>query len=66
MSYVLNVRGLEVVVFMHDLMVYVLLPDEDLEARNIVVRSEKDILNEIREDFGREIRGIQFLTNYLH
>lgn len=66
MSVTLNVRGLSVVVFMHNLMLYVLLPDEDLEARDVVLRSEKDILHEMREEFGREIRGVKFFHSYLH
>lgn len=65
-AYTIYVRGIEITVFMHKLHVYVLLPDLDLEAKNIVIRAEKDILHEIREDFGREIKGISFLTSYVN
>lgn len=66
MALTLNIRGMSVVVFMHELMLYVLLPDGDLEGRDIVLKSEKDILHEVREEFGREIRGVKFFHSYLH
>ena len=66
MAYTIYVRGLEVTVFMHRLHVFVMLPDHDLEAKDIVIKAEKDILHELREEFGREIRGITFMVAYLH
>lgn len=65
-SYTIYIRGLEVTVFMHKLYVYVLLPEGDLEARDIVIRASKDILHDIREEFGREIKGISFLASYIN
>ena len=60
MGTILIVRGFEVLVFMHDLELFVMLPDIDLEANDIVIRSEKEILSEMREEFGRELRGVTF------
>jgi hypothetical protein len=65
MSYVLNVRGIEVIVFMHDLDIYVMLPC-DFEERGIVVRAEKDILLELREELGWEIKSIKLCTPNYH
>lgn len=65
MSYVLNVRGIEVVVFMHELDIYVMLPC-DFEERGIVVRAEKDILQELREELGWEIKNIVLCTPNYH
>lgn len=66
MAYTIYIRGLEVTVFMHRLHVFVMLPDDDLEAKSIVLKAEKDILHELREEFGREIRGVTFMTAYVH
>ena len=60
MGVLLIVRGMEVLVFLHDLQLFVMLPDIDLEANDIVIRSEKEILSEMREEFGRELRGVTF------
>ena len=66
MGTILVVRGFEVLVFMYDLQLFVMLPDIDLEANDIVIRSEKDILNEMREEFGRELRGVTFYKSVIH
>jgi hypothetical protein len=66
MAVTIHVRGLEVLVFIHNLELYVMLPDIDLEANDIVIRSEKDILNEMKEEFGRELKGVKFFTSALH
>jgi hypothetical protein len=65
MSYVLNVRGIEVIVFMHELTMYVMLP-LDFEERGIVVRAEKDILQELREELGYEIKSVILCTPNVH
>ncbi len=65
MSVTLFVKGVEVLVFMHKLDVYVMLP-YDFEERGIVVRSERDILNELREEFGREIRSVKLYAPNIH
>jgi len=66
MGTILVVRGFEVLVFMYDLQLFVMLPDVDLEANDIVIRSEKDILNEMKEEFGRELRGVTFYKSVIH
>ena len=66
MGTILIVRGFEVLVFMHDLQLFVMLPDIDLEANDIVIRSEKEILSEMREEFGRELRGVTFYKSVVH
>jgi len=66
MAVTIHVRGMEVLVFMHDLQLFVMLPDIDLEANNIVIRAEKEILHEMKEEFGRELRGVTFYKSVIH
>jgi hypothetical protein len=66
MAVTIYIRNMEVLVFMHDLQLFVMLPDIDLEANDIVIRAEKDILHEMKEEFGRELRGVTFYKSVLH
>lgn len=65
MSFEFEYKGHKILVFEHRLWVYIMLP-EDYEERGFVVREEKEILKHIRDDFGREIRGLTLMTAYLH
>ena len=66
MGVVLNVKGLEVLVFLYGLQIYVMLPNIDLEAHDIVIRAEKEILDEMKEEFGRELKGVTFFKSVVH
>ena len=61
MPLIFEVRGLKVVVFLYELQAFVMLGD-DLEERDIVYRAGSEILNEIREAWGKEIRGISYMV----
>lgn len=63
MPIILMVRGWPVVCFMYNLQVYVLL-DADKEGNSVIVGSEKDILDQVREEYGKEIKGLQFLIHF--
>ena len=65
MPVTLFVKGVEVTVFLHKLDIYVMLP-ADFEERGIVVRAEKDILAELRDEFGRELKSIKLYTPNYH
>jgi hypothetical protein len=65
MAFVIYPKGIEVLVFMHKLDVYVILPD-DFEERGIVVREEKEILRDLRLMFGRELKSIKLYTPNYH
>ena len=65
MSFHLKWKGKDVLVFMHALDVYVLVP-HDFDFRNEIVKSEKEILSLIRDDFGKEIRSLTLVQTYLH
>lgn len=58
-----KVKGVDVVCFMHELDVYVLLPENFLE-KGLSVRTEEDILSDLREKFGREIRKVTLYIQY--
>lgn len=65
MPITLIVKGVEVVVFLHKLDIYVMLP-VDFEERGIVVRAEKDILAELKDELGQELKSIKLYTPNFH
>lgn len=65
MSFELDYKGHKILVFEFNLWVYIMLP-EDYEKRGFIVKEEREILENLRDDFGREIRGLTLMTAYLH
>ena len=61
MPLVFTVRGLKIVVFLYELQAFVMLGDY-LEERQIVFRAGSEILHEIREELGKEIKGVSFMV----
>lgn len=66
MSFTYLVKGkIQVIIFSYALHFYVLLP-EDFEDKRFVIQSKNDLLNELREMYGREIKDLSFVTEYYH
>ena len=65
MSLVLEQDGINLLVFMHQLSAYVLIP-QDYALREKVVEAEKEILQNIRIEIGNEVRSLTFMHTYLH
>jgi hypothetical protein len=63
MPIILKIRGLHVVCFVYLLQVFVIL-DADKEGNSVIVDSKLDILNQLKEELGREIKGVTFLTPF--
>ena len=65
MAFNLSWKGFNILVFLHHLDVYILVP-HDFNLRDEVVRSEKEIGECIKEEFGREINSLTLMQTYLH
>ena len=65
MSLVLEQDGINLLVFMHQLSAYVLIP-QDYALREKVVEAEKEILQNIRIEIGNEVQSLTFMHTYLH
>ena len=65
MSFNLSWKGFNILVFMHHLDVYILVP-HDFKLREEVVKSEREIKECIKEEFGREINSLTLVQTYLH
>lgn len=60
-----EIDGLKMLAFLHDLKVYLMLPD-DIEQRKRIIAREKAILDEFKDEFGRELIGLQLCAPIYH
>ena len=64
MSFVIEHDGINLLVFMHQLSAYVLIP-QDFALREKVVKAEKEILQGIKIEIGNEVQSLIFMHTYL-